>query len=141
MIIVIAAALAARAAYVLRQHGRTWSDLLIGRKSYTAFTVNAALRGFGILLTASGLPIHPHYMIVAFPLPFVWLARLALGRPERQAGALTFGRALLVVLCLSQFLVSACFLGYIHLNQGASHAEYGDIYAAQRAPIHPPRNY
>ena len=34
------------------------------------------LTGLGILLTVSGLPIHRRYMVVLFPLPFIWFARL-----------------------------------------------------------------
>lgn len=55
-----------------------------GRNSGSAFTVAAAALGFGLLMTLSALPLHRYYMIVLFPLEFVWLARLVLARPRRE---------------------------------------------------------
>lgn len=91
--------------------------------SQTALAVGAALWGFGLLLTASGCVVHRHYLLIAFPLAFVWLARTALG--VRQ------GRGLLLTLCLTQALLTAGFLYYIHANQGATEGNYGRAYGAQ----------
>src|SRR5207253_4575897 len=100
--------------------------------SPSAFTQNAALWGFGILLSASSFYIQRHYLVVTFPLEFVWLARLALAPTGRLARDLRPGRALLLTLCLGQFLLTSQFLGYIHRNQGAKDGDYGICYGARR---------
>jgi hypothetical protein len=98
-------------------------------QSATALTQNAALWGFGILQTLSCLPIHRHYMVIAYPLEFLWLARLALLRPTRVS------RGLLATLCTVQFFLSAGFLSYIH-SHDRIHGDYGVPYRAQqRAPV------
>jgi hypothetical protein len=115
-----------------QQHGR-WRALFIGRGSASAFTQNAALWGFGLLLTVSSFSIHRHYMIVLFPLEFLWVARLALGAASATPRSLRIGRVLLLSLCLSQFLLSANMLAYIHLRQNFAGTEYGVPYGAQCA--------
>src|SRR5262245_54892487 len=73
-----AVAVAARLAWVLwRERGR-WGELAVGRGSPTAFTQNACLWGFGLVFTATLLPVHRHYMVITFPLMFLWVARAAL---------------------------------------------------------------
>lgn len=101
-----------------------------GRESPSRFTQNAALWGFGFLLTASGFYIQRHYLVVTFPLEFLWLAHVALAPSGKPARNLRLGRALLLALCFGQLLVSAQFLGYIHVNQGAKNGDYGICYGA-----------
>jgi hypothetical protein len=115
-----------------RQRGR-WGALWVGRESQTAFTQNACLWGFGLLFTASLLPIHRHYMVTTFPLMFLWLARAALAHRGALWGGLTSGRTFLVGLWAAQFLVSAGFLAYVHVNQRPIRGDYGLPYGAQRA--------
>ncbi len=114
-----------------RRRGQWW-EWWTGRESATAFTQSAALWGFGIIFTATLLPIHRHYLVITFPLMFLWVARSALvaeaGRPMLGIG----GRPLLATLCLAQFLVSLSFLGFIHSLQGPLQAEYGTPYRVQR---------
>ncbi|HEY7315311.1 MAG TPA: hypothetical protein VH643_38625 [Gemmataceae bacterium] len=129
----IALALLARAAVVLWRRRDRWRECWIGRDSASAFTQNAAFWGFGLLLTLSSFSIHRHYMIVLFPLEFLWVARLALTAGEQQPRAPRLGRALLLALCLAQFLVSANMLGYIHSRQNFAGTEYGIPYGAQHA--------
>ncbi len=121
----------ARGGFRLWRERHQWRDLLVGTESATAFTQNAALWGFGILLTASSLHIHRHYMIVTFPLMFVWLARLALGDSGHHSKTLKVGRTLLIGLCILEAVLSVSFLYYIHVNQGAIHGDYGVAYGAQ----------
>jgi hypothetical protein len=72
---------------VLVRAGRRWRrERGASQDSPTAFTQNAALWGYGLLLTLSAFHVQRHYMIVLFPLQFLWLARLALG-PARIPGA------------------------------------------------------
>lgn len=121
-----------RAAVQLRRERPSWRALWIGSGSASAFTQNAALWGFGLLLTLSSFSIHRHYMIVLFPLEFLWVARLALPSDPRPR-SLHLGRALLLSLCLVQFCLSANMLAYIHSRQNFSGAEYGVPYGAQSA--------
>jgi hypothetical protein len=119
-----------------RKLGAQW----VGRDSPTAFTQNAAFWGFGILLTASAVPIARHYLWVACPLGFVWLARLALGRSGSSPGVWNLGRVLLLALCIVQGALSASFLSYVHGNQRPFRGDpggggYGTPYGAQNPPI------
>jgi 4-amino-4-deoxy-L-arabinose transferase-like glycosyltransferase len=127
----LALVLLARAVVVLWRRRERWREQCIGRDSASAFTQNAALWGFGLLLTLSSFSIHRHYMIVLFPLEFLWVARLALASAPEQARSLRLGRALLLSLWCAQFLVSANMLAYIHTRQNFAGAEYGIPYGAQ----------
>jgi hypothetical protein len=98
----------------------------IGRNSPTAFTICAALWGAGILLTLSGSVIYRHYLLIVFPLTFVWLARLAL-----TGGSVPLGRGLMTTVCLAQLLVSASLLGYVHGKGTRIRGDYGTPYSAQ----------
>ncbi len=143
----VAVLLLLRALVRLAKQRSRWSELWIGRSCATAFTQNAALWGFGLLLTLSSFSIHRHYMIVLFPLEFLWVARLALSSEfrvlssEKPAGAselrtqnseLRRGRALLFSLCFAQFILSASMLAFIHTRQNFAGAEYGIPFGAQR---------
>ncbi len=133
LLVALALVLLARAAVILWRRRACWCELGIGRDSASAFTQNAALWGFGLLLTLSSFSIHRHYMIVLFPLEFLWVARLALTSGQEQKQSLRLGRALLLSLWCAQFLVSANMLAYIHARQNFAGAEYGMPYSAQSA--------
>jgi hypothetical protein len=98
---------------------------LFARKvSQTAFAQKAALWGFGVLLTATRVNIRRYYMRVSFPFEQIWLVRLALSHnPNRQAG-----RVALFLLWCAQLMISAHFVGYIHVNQGSLQGDYGEAY-------------
>jgi hypothetical protein len=83
----------------------------------TAFTEAAALAVFGLLLTATLLKVHRHYLIVAYPLQWIWLSRLLLRRRR--------GRALLAALWVAQLVLTLGYLGYIHAHHGAEGGDYG----------------
>jgi hypothetical protein len=84
-----------------------------------------------VLLTLSTMVNQRHYLIVTFPLIFLWLARLAMGSDVNLPHAVRSGRLLLGTLCVAQALLSICFLDYIHENQRTIHGDYGTPYAAQ----------
>ena len=75
LLILVGVTVMVRAFAWLWRHRQSWRHLWIGRESQTAFTQSAALWGFGLLLTFSMMPIHRHYLTVAFPLGLVWFAR------------------------------------------------------------------
>jgi hypothetical protein len=70
-------------------------------------------------------------MVITFPLMFLWVARLAIAKTGQSCDALRLGRSLLFALCITQFLLSASFLGYIHTNQRFIRGDYGTPYGAQ----------
>ena len=96
----------------------------------TARLVNAGVWGYGLLFTGSLLPFYRHYLLVAFPLTFVWLARLAVPA-DGDEPARVRGRRALVILCIAQAGLTAAFLASIHANGGAPGGEFGPTYAAQ----------
>jgi hypothetical protein len=106
------------------------ASMFIGRESATAFTQNAALWGFGLALTFCFTAVARHYLIILFPLQFLWLARMALGTRSESNQTATRGRALLVAMVVCQALVSLQFLSYVHV-QPELHGEYGVPYRMQ----------
>ncbi len=128
----LALLLVVRAVILLGRLRGRWREHWIGRGSPSAFTQNAALWGFGLLLTLSSFSIHRHYMIVLFPLEFLWVARLALAPSGDRPQTVRLGRAALAVLWTAQLLLSANMLHYIHVHQDLSGTEYGVPYGAGR---------
>jgi hypothetical protein len=141
LLVVCVMIFAARAARLLWRYRYDAWQLLVGTSSETAFAQSAALWGFGVLLTASMVSITRHYLVVLFPLTFLWLARLALSRCRNAASDLRLGRLMLSCLCLLQALISATFLGYIHVNQRPIRGDYGTPYAAQQHKAEPLKEY
>ena len=131
MLAAIALMLMVRAALGLWRARTRWRELWIGRASASAFTQNAALWGFGLLLTLSCFSIHRHYMIVLFPLEFLWVARLALASRDGAACSARLGRMLLLTLWCVQLGLSANMLAYIHGRHDFANTEYGVPYGAQ----------
>lgn len=98
-----------------------WKQVLSGTGSQTGLAQGAALWGFGGLLTLTGVRIRRYYMMVSFPLEFVWFVRTIRSATPRS-------RSWLLVLCLAQAFVSACLVGYVHVNRGAREGDYGDAF-------------
>jgi len=112
-----------------RKHGR---DLLVGRESETAFLQNSVLWGHGILITITGVVIRRYYMMVTFPLEFIWLVRAASSQPARA-------RKLLITLWVAECFISANFVGYIHVNGGSTWGDYGAAYRLIKDQIKNPQ--
>lgn len=106
--------------------GRKWPirEIAFGDASETALAVGAMLWGMGLLITVSGAAVHTHYLLATFPIQFVWLAQAC-----HRFGK--YGRRLLQVTWVSQFLLSAIFLRYIHVNGGAPKGDFGVSYSRQ----------
>jgi hypothetical protein len=118
----LAAAAIAGAVWALWPRRREWRSLASGGGP-TGRIQNAAFLGFGLLLTASFVRVFPHYLVVAFPLTYLWLARAALLGPR--------GRRLLAGLWAAHALLSAAFLLHIHQSGGSPGGDYGVSYARQ----------
>jgi len=90
--------------------------------SDTGLAINSVLLVAGVLLTFT-VKIFRHYLIMSFPLEWVWLSRIGLGNTR-------YGQRLLIAIWMAQLIISASFLTYIHINHGAP-ADYGTAYQFQ----------
>jgi len=126
MLLAIGCWILGRGAIRLWQDRGSWRTFIVGRESQTAFTQQAALLGFGGLMTLSGLPGHIHYLVIAFPLIFVWLARTVLHDTALSVLA-PGGRQKLALLWVVEFLLSLMFLLFIHQNHGAPGGDFGVV--------------
>jgi hypothetical protein len=70
-------------------------------------------------------------MVILFPLEFLWVARVALARPDAGPQAVRWGRVSLATLWIAQLLISVQFLDYIHVKQRIN-GEYGPTYTSQQ---------
>ena len=93
----------------------------------TALATAAALIGFGVLMTLTGVNIRRYYMMVSFPFEFVWLASLALSDAASRRARLA-----LPALWCGELLIAACFVGYVHVHGGAPDGDYGEAYHVQQ---------
>jgi hypothetical protein len=84
--------------------------------------IYAAAFGMTCLLMAAGIRVHSHYLIVLYPLPFVWLAWLL-----STHGGPRLYRAALVL----QLLITVTILMQIHRDGGVATGTYGVSYRAQ----------
>jgi hypothetical protein len=102
---------------------KSWGQLkrdIVGVEPETTFAKNSALLGSGILMTLTNVNIRRYYMMVTFPFEQFWISSFALKRHG--------GKVMLGVLWFAQLLISAHFVGYIHVNQGSPKGDYGDAY-------------
>jgi hypothetical protein len=112
--------MAYRAWRILKER-RISARTFLGEGDPTNRIVNAGLYGLGVFLTLIGRPIYRHYLLVAFPLEWLWLTRqcrLATHRANVLLGA--------VWMC--ELTIAAGFLYYIHVNHGAAAGDYGVTY-------------
>jgi hypothetical protein len=89
----------------------------------TGLALNSVLWMTGILMTLSCLEVRRHYLIMSFPLEWVWLSRMSLGGSR-------LGQRYLMIW-VAQLLISASFLVYIHVNHGDPMGDYGVAYQFQ----------
>lgn len=111
-----------RGAFVrLKSEVQTW----ISVENPTQFTILAALIAYGIILTLPGLKVYRFYLMITFPLLFVWFTRFTLKYHSKNA------RKLLIAFVIAQLLMSFAFLSFIHENGGAMKGDYGKAYHLQ----------
>ncbi|MCM2279955.1 MAG: hypothetical protein NDJ89_17920 [Oligoflexia bacterium] len=98
--------------------------LLVGSGNPTHFAQNAALFASGVLMTATRVTIRRYYMIIHFPLEFLWLIRgVHAASPDRRRA-----RWILGVLWAAQLFISANLVWYVHVNQGSPWGDYGEAF-------------
>jgi hypothetical protein len=95
------------------------------KRTESTLPQSSALWGFGGFMTVTGVNIRRYYMAASFPFEFLWLVKLALTDPRHA-------RKLLLTLWAGELLISACFVGYVHVHDGATQGDYGEAYRIQR---------
>jgi hypothetical protein len=106
-------------------------EVFLGTKPETLL-ITAAFWGYGGLLTLFtlfGSQSRRHYLIVVAPILALW-AVLAVIYGDRTVGD-SRARALLIVLCLGQAVLSAGLLSYIH-HTAIIKGEFGPTWRAQQ---------
>jgi hypothetical protein len=84
------------------------------------FYLFSCLIGLGLVMGFSGVTVHEHYMIIAYPFVYIWLAKLFIEHKK-----------ILVSVLLIQAFITANFLTYIHFNHGSKQGDYGTTYSRQ----------
>ncbi|MGZ3671346.1 MAG: hypothetical protein ACXWR1_09135 [Bdellovibrionota bacterium] len=97
-------------------------------KPQSRIALNSAAYGFGGLLTLTRTMVYRHYLIVAYPLQYVFFSRQALRFPWSP-------RTLLALMWIAQLAISLCFLSYIHTHNGSWGGDYGISFGGQQGKI------
>ena len=84
------------------------------------FYLFSCLIGLGLVMGFSGVTIHEHYMIIAYPFVYIWLAKILINH-----------RRLFFSVIFLQAFITFNFLLYIHLNHGSEKGDYGMTYSRQ----------
>jgi hypothetical protein len=103
---------------------------LVTTSSESTGLLLAALVGYGLLLSLPTFVFARYYLLITFPLAYLWLARLALSPAVR--GRAAQGRRRPGRLALNLF-VAVQLLGFLRQNGGAPHGDFGVSWRAQAA--------
>jgi hypothetical protein len=129
-VVLIGVVLMARLVHALRLDRRRTATFLFGAGSSTGLALSAAFFGYCSLLAVMSHTVYLHYFIVCFPLPALWLARIAQAGAGDDAVQRSVARRLLAVLVAAQAGVTLMLLSYIHQAQ-IIHGDYGTVFGAQ----------
>jgi hypothetical protein len=102
----------------IKQH-QLFAKLTLNLTS-TNFYLFSVLLGLGIILNFSGSVVCQHYLIVAFPFTYIFMAKIFQNRKKIFIGIL-----------FAQLLLTASFLVYIHTHNGTKDGDYGKTYLSQ----------
>lgn len=102
----------------------SWKPMIMGAGSSTAFVCNAAFLGFGGLISLTGFCVQHHYLMVLFPLQWIWISRQVLLNWKSPV-------PVLVIIFVAQLLITVSFLVYIHQHHGSVDGDYGMAYQDQ----------
>ena len=84
------------------------------------FYLYCILLGLGVFMSFSGITVHPHYLICAFPLAYIFLAKI-----------FEHNIKLLRVIIVAQFIITLMFQIYVHEHSGVASGDYGITYQKQ----------
>ncbi|MGA3179390.1 MAG: hypothetical protein ABSF38_03495 [Verrucomicrobiota bacterium] len=108
--------------------------LILGRSgSDNSLLLAAAFTGYGILLTLNVGLLPRHYLVITFPLEWLWWTWIF-----KEAFPARLMRWMLLGLWGCQLILSIGYLGYIHVNHGAPTGDYGVAYQFQHPVFTPP---
>lgn len=96
---------------------RTFINEIKSDDSNHNFYLISVLIGLGIIMTLSCIWIHPHYLIVAFPLPYIFIVKMLYPNLKK-----------IKFIIILQLLLSISFLNFIHRTQGPDRSDYGKTY-------------
>ncbi len=113
-----------------RGHWRTGLSGLGAGASESAFLRNALMIGYGVLLSLPDFNLFRHYLLITFPLAYVWLAALALQRGARWAAVNE--KLLLAALVLNLFVALQVF-AFLRESGGSPGDDFGVSWRAQSA--------
>ena len=88
--------------------------------------IHAAAFGMTALLMLAGVRARTHYLVIAYPLPFVWLAWLLL----THGGVRLYRTALAL-----QLAITITLMLQVHRDGGVANGAYGPSYRAQSAAV------
>ena len=92
----------------------------VSRLDSTKFYLLSILLGLGIMLNFSGLVVCQHYLIVAFPFTYIFMAKIFEHKKRFMLG-----------IIFAQLLMTLSFLVFIHTHDGAKNGDYGKTYRSQ----------
>ena len=84
--------------------------------------IHAAAFGMTALLMLAGVRARTHYLVIAYPLPFVWLAWLLLTHGSTRLYRTTLALQLVITITL---------MLQVHRDGGVANGAYGLSYRAQ----------
>ena len=123
-VLAVSAAVALRLGHRLYASGTVAVAGIAESRSSTALALYAGLVVFGGVLTlATWNFLYMHYLVVAFPLPWVFLAWCVAAGCSDGARSVANGRRLLAALVLLQACVTLGFLAYLH-QTSEIHGDY-----------------
>ncbi|NVN94223.1 MAG: hypothetical protein HXX18_02945 [Bacteroidetes bacterium] len=102
-------------AILIRQ--KEFFNKLTSREDSNTFYLMAILLGLGIIMTFSCIWIQPHYLIIAFPFPYIFVMRMLYPRKKMMITAL-----------ILQLILSIVFFSFIHQTHGTDNSDYGKTY-------------
>ncbi|HVS51216.1 MAG TPA: hypothetical protein VHD62_02580 [Opitutaceae bacterium] len=92
--------------------------------------LNAGFVAYGVLLSLPALGLYRHYLLIAFPLTYLWLAAIALAPASLNSSR---NEKLLVVALALNLFVSVELFSFLRANGGAPHGDFGVSWRAQGA--------
>jgi hypothetical protein len=123
----------ARTIRVAAADGWPGSRALFFGTSAETLLITSVFWGYGgclAFVTMFGASFHRHYLIVIAPILALWAA-LAVLYGDRASGVRPRARAVLLVICVGQAVLSAGLLSYIH-STAVIRGEYGATWRSQQ---------
>lgn len=102
--------------FLLLKNKTLISKILSDNKTHNIYLFSVFV-GLGLFMTLSCVWIHPHYLIVAFPFPYIFVVKMLYPNLKK-----------LKFLILLQLFLTFTFLNYIHYTQGNDKSDYGKTY-------------